>query len=347
MSYDIAMKSIDFFEKTTVNDLGIIFFGGEPLLNKDLISRVIEQCTSKTKETGFNYHYKVTTNGLLLDESFLGWASINKLEIALSIDGIEKAHDRHRFKSNRSGSYGEVIRAAEKLLKTQPYAQALMVVTPETVKHYCDSVEFLLNFGFKYIVSSLNYAAEWTDRDLKVLEREYKKIAELYSNLTLREVKFYFSPFDSKISSFIKDSATCQRCILGQYQLSVAQDGDIYPCIQFVKDGQGNKAFSIGNVFNGFNYDKLNELQIESKNGDSNCQKCDLLNRCNNNCSCLNWQSTGKISKITPFLCESERILIETADRLAEKLYKVRSNLFIQKHYNNAYPFLSLLDDIN
>ena len=72
---------------------------------------------------------------------------------------------------------------------------------------------------------------------------------------------------------------------------------------------------------------------------------CALKDRCNNNCSCLNWQTTSNINAISPFLCESERILIPIVDKLGGKLYKKRAPMFIQKHYNDSYPILSYMED--
>jgi uncharacterized protein len=224
-----------------------------------------------------------------------------------------------------------------------------MTVNPDTLDYYYDSVKYFFNKGFKYVLVSMNYGAEWTDLDLIKLKKEYKKLSKLYEEMTLDEKKFYFSPFEMKIATHIKgEDALCHRCSFGERQLSIAPNGDIYPCIQFVQDTVVNKEeYCIGNVFDGLDEVKRMDLHLRSKVRFSECEECINKFRCNNNCSCLNWQSTGNINTITPFLCESERILIDISDKLAERLYKKKSPMFIQKHYNVMYPFLSILEDQN
>lgn len=163
----------------------------------------------------------------------------------------------------------------------------------------------------------------------------------------MKEQKFYFSPFEMKLASHIRQSnLECYQCHLAQRQISIAHDGRIYPCVQFVKDGVSNIAYSIGSVFAGIDTEKQNHLYSESKKPDPNCLECDYNPRCNNKCSCLSWQLTGELNKVTPLLCETERILIPIVDRLGERLFKKGSKMFIQKHYNAVYPILSMMEDM-
>lgn len=84
---------------------------------------------------------------------------------------------------------------------------------------------------------------------------------------------------------------------------------------------------------------RLNEAEKDD------CSQCAIKNRCNHHCGCLNKQATGSIDKVSPVLCAHERILMPIADKLAGKLYKKRNSMFIQKHYNDMYPLLSLIED--
>ncbi|MDD3927481.1 MAG: SPASM domain-containing protein, partial [bacterium] len=322
-------------------------FGGEPLLRRELIIKTIESCGRLSRERGLSYHSKVTTNGLLLDENFMEYAASTGLQIALSFDGIKEAHDRHRKDRSGQGTYDTVYKKAKLLLSYQPYASALMVVTPETVSFYRQSVEHLFETGFRYVVASLNYAAPWGDADIRELKRQYMSLADLYEEMTLAEKKFYFSPFEVKLATHIKgDDALCDRCHFAQRQISIAPDGSIYPCVQFVGDGVSNKRYCIGNIRDGLDETYRGELFEQSRDMDEVCTECALNARCNNRCSCLNWQSTGLINKVSPVLCANERMLIPITDKLGERLYKRRAPLFIQKHYNAVYPVLSLLDDM-
>jgi uncharacterized protein len=343
MCSETAFKSIDYIAENCPTNTGIIFFGGEPLLKKDLIRQTIEYAEQKSDY----YHYKVTTNGLLLDEAFLQYAHSANLQISISIDGNEQAHNTFRRFLDGTPTFKILEEKIHLLLKYQPYSKVLMTVTPETVCHYADSVEHLVKCGFKYIIVSLNYAGNWTDNLLKELKKQYHKVAKLYEKLIWEEKKVYFSPFEMKLASHIRQSnLECYQCHLAQKQIAIAHDGKIYPCVQFVKDGVSNTAYSIGTVVDGIDAARQKQMYTDSKKTDSRCAECDYNPRCNNKCSCLSWQLTGELNKVTPLICETERILIPIVDKLGERLYKKNANLFIQKHYNAVYPILSMLEDM-
>lgn len=347
MTPETAIKAVDFAARVGSTNTGIIFFGGEPLLVKDTIKLIRQRCREREKEKGSPFHYKITTNGLLLDEEFLEYATSENIMISLSVDGTGEAHNTHRKGYSGTDTFEAVSAKIPMLLKHQPYANFMMVVSPETVKYYYDSVKYLLDRGCRYVIASLNYAGAWTDALIKELKKQYQKIAQLYKKLTLEERKFYFSPFEVKFSSHIKgDYKKCEQCHLGMRQVSIAPDGGIYPCVQFVKDGVSNREFMIGDIHNGIDEEKRSLLYMHSRQTDEPCSRCALNNRCNNSCSCLNWQTTGSIGKIPPILCEHERVIIPIVDKLGEELYKKRSGMFIQKHYNAIYPVLSLIDDV-
>jgi len=343
---EVIQKALRLSTTLHPHNTGIIFFGGEPLLRKDLIKKTITICRKLEQKLGYSYHFKVTTNGLLLDRPFLEYATKARLQIALSIDGEEEAHNYFRRTTKGKDTFAKIDGIIDDLLSNQPYSYALMTVCPETLHFYSQSVEYLINRGFRYIIASLNYAGNWQDNHLKLLKQEYKNLARLYEKLTLAKRKFYFSPFEKKLASHIQGPATlCQQCHFGIKQISIAPDGSIYPCVQFVKDGKSNKDFCIGDVTNGIDQNKQQRLFHLSREENTECISCKLRHRCEHQCSCLNWQTTGEINQITPFLCESERILIPIADNLGEKLFRKKAHSFMQKHYNPAAPFISFLED--
>jgi len=334
----IDMPALDSSEST-----GIIFFGGEPLLNKDLIYQTIEYCNRKKEQEGRNFHFQMTTNGLLLDEDFLDYAAKEKIWIALSHDGIEDAHDKNRVDCNGKDTFSKLSQIIDILLKVHPYAPVMMVVNPDTVYQYSQSVKYLFNRGFKYIIPTLNYTGDWSEQSLKILEKEYEKLAVFYSDMTISEEKFYFSPFDSKISSHINKIEYCKnRCQLGKRQISVDPEGNLFPCVQFVGDSE----YIIGHAETGVDETKRQKLYTLNSEEKKPCTKCAIRERCNHYCGCLNKMTTGKVDEISPVLCAHERILIPIADKLAEKLFKKRSAMFIHKHYNDAYSFISVIEDI-
>jgi uncharacterized protein len=159
--------------------------------------------------------------------------------------------------------------------------------------------------------------------------------------MIFEQKKFYFSPFETKLSSHIKgEFAACEKCHLGIHQISISPKGGIYPCVQFVNKDE----YKIGDVWNGIDYEKRDELYNFSQSNNS-CKDCELNKRCNNGCSCLNYQTTGNVNTVSPIFCETERMLSPIADKLGNKLFANKAPMFIQKHYNVAYPLLSLFED--
>ena len=180
------------------------------------------------------FHFKLTTNGLLLDQSLLEFALEHDVLVALSCDGAQSAHDRHRRLPNGQGSFDLVLPKLRLLLAARPYSSVLVVVNPDTVDQLSDSVSFLLQEGCRYLIVSLNYAAPWTEADLAALERQYERLGELYVAWSREDRKFYLSPFEVKLASHILGrQAKCRRCELGLRQLSVDPQGYLYPCVQF------------------------------------------------------------------------------------------------------------------
>lgn len=321
---------------------GLIYFGGEPLLMRDLIEDTIAYARRQEKKNGSKYFFKVTTNGLLLDDSFIELACREDIFIALSLDGTQQAHDAHRRDAGGQGSYSRVKDAAQRLLRKKPYSPALMTVRPDTLPLYAGGVEELFALGFEYVIPTLDYSADWDEQHLPELTKQYKLLAKLYEKKTLAEEKFYLSPFEVKISSHINSRTYChERCELGQRQLSVGPDGTLYPCVQFVGDAE----FKVGDVYNGIDETARARLYTRNETEKPGCDRCAIRARCNHYCACLNRQATGSIDEISPMLCAHERIVLPIADDLAGRLYQRGSALFIQKQYNDFYPLLSLAED--
>ena len=341
MTPETARAAVDLAGKGA-KQAGIIFFGGEPLLRRKLIYDTVAYARRKEKTDRCRYYFKITTNGLLLDDEFLNFAQREHLFVALSIDGIKAAHDAHRIDTEGKGTYDHVLDTARRLLAVKPYSPALMTVSPDTLPMYAAGVESLYNLGFSYVIASLDYSADWKEEHLPELTRQYELLSKLYERKTLREDKFYFSPFEVKISSHVNNRTYChERCELGLRQMSVGPDGTLYPCVQFV----GDSNFRLGDVRRGIDEEARQALYTRNENEKPGCDRCGIRARCNHYCACLNRQATGSIDEISPMLCAHERIVLPIADNLAERLYKKGSAIFIQKQYNEFYPLASLAED--
>jgi len=310
---------------------GLLFYGGEPLLERALIESTVAHTQRIKAKTGHTFYYKMTTNGLLLEESFLQFAQGVNLTIGFSHDG--PAQDDCRKLPDGTGSAAQLQNKIPLLLRYQPYAVGMCVVDPSTAHKACAIVQDLYSRGFRYITVGINYSPRWTEERLAVLQTEYEKMAALYLKWTQAEQKFYLSPFDMKICSHLKGEAYhADRRRMALNQVSVAPDGKLYPASRQLDDPQ----YCIGDVFAGVDTKRQQEL-YDQGDAPEPCQGCALRTRCN--------YCYDNLPEISPIQCAHERMLTPIADRVAEQLYRQNSALFIHKHYNELYAIMSLLED--
>ena len=131
---------------------------------------------------------------------------------------------------------------------------------------------------------------------------------------------------------------------MAQRQISVDPEGFLYPCVQFTKAGPASE-WCIGNVDSGIDEAARGRIYQVASQEKAFCVGCAIKERCNNTCGCLNWQTTGVLDRISPALCRYEQMLVPLADEVGRVLYKKRNPLFLHKHYNVAYPVLSVIED--
>lgn len=315
MSEDTLIKACE-LAFSSGNSAGLSFFGGEPTLKKELIVKAIEYCKEKEKQTGKRFRCKMTTNGTLLDDNFLNYAKLSGLEIAISYDGTAQDICRKFADGSYSGKIAE--EKARLLLSYMPDAYAMLTLAPEAVAELYNSVKHLYDIGFRKISATPAYGknVNWNDDDMAKLEDELVKIADFYSDVFKKDIRLFFSPFDSKITSCIRGTSPKDHCQLGIRQLTVTTDGTLYPCTQFI----GKSAFCLGNVTDGIDAEKRRALSLIDTTPEI-CRQCDLKDRCTNSCSCANIMETGEMNRISPLQCTYERMLIKICDNMAEMLY--------------------------
>jgi len=346
MSLDVGRDALRLASRLNSGSCGIVFFGGEPLLRKGLIRRLVAEARAMTDRGEGRFHFKLTTNGLLLDESLLEFAIENDVLLAMSFDGIAAAHDRHRRLPDGSGTFDRLLPTLRWLLDARPYSSVLMVVNPDTVQHLAESVAMLADEGARYLIVSLNHGGAWREAELTELERQYERLGRLYVQWCREGRKFYLSPLEVKLASHVLGAdAQCRHCELGVHQISVDPEGFLYPCVQFTRAGPAS-VWCIGHVTTGIDQPARERLRRQSQRQKEPCKACAIRDRCQNTCACLNWQATGDIRRVSPVLCRSEKMLAAVADQVGAELFAERNPRFLQKHYDPAYPVLSLLEDL-
>jgi len=339
---DIALRGTDQVLHLGHPHLGVTFFGGEPLLAKDLIRRLLPEVERRAAARGVSVNFKVPTNGTHLDEEFLSFAEAHALFVSLSIDGDEPAH-ASRVGADGGSSFPEARRALELLVARATSFATYSVVTPANVARLARSVEFLYEAGSRILIVALDHGAPWTRRDLDALGRGYRRLGDFYVRETIRRRRFYLSPFDAKILAHTRpDPGDDTVCRIGVNQLSLAPDGAWFPCIQFVERPE----LAVGHVATGIDLARCRALHRESAGADPACGSCGIAERCGHHCACLSLQATGTLSGVPPVLCEHERLLTPIADAVARRLFRRRAPLFVQKHYNPHYDLLTALEDV-
>lgn len=330
MDYNTIKSIIDYEIKQNNLHSQINFYGGEPLLKKDLIYRTIDYIKHENTKTKFTFG--LTTNGTLLDEEFLKYIKKNDFtHIAISVDGNKEVQNRNRVMANGQETFDIVEENAKRALKRLKNLIAMVVVTKNNLQNLADSVEYLIKLGFKIINLQFDYTADWNDMDLERIKNEYRKVSEIYYKNIINKNNINIIIFDQKIRTYIDDNYICDKeCKLGMKDLYVATDGNLYPCIQLV----GNPNFVIGNCKNGIETNKRDELIKNAHKENNTCKQCAIKKRCSHTCCCKNYATTKDINKVSSIICETEKIFIEIADELAEKLYQNCPKIFIRKFYN-------------
>ncbi|SCW30385.1 radical SAM additional 4Fe4S-binding SPASM domain-containing protein [Ruminococcaceae bacterium YRB3002] len=299
---------------------GVCFFGGEPMLKKDLILKALDRAKTMSDSSGKPFACKMTSNGTLLDEDFLKRAKEAGMVIGLSYDALGQDISR-RFADKDHSSTSAVLREkAELLLKYLPDSVALITVAPQAVPYYAESVKHVHDLGFKQASCVLAYGSRvnWTDGDMEILRGELDKTVDYMTELFRKSDRFKVTPLCSKITECIKGVNPASRCHLGVRQMQVDVRGDLYPCTSFV----GDPDYLMGNVFDGVDESRVSALAAKS-NMPETCRNCELNKRCTNSCGCSNRMNTGDENKISPLQCTYERMLIDAADRLGNILFTI------------------------
>lgn len=341
MSLKTALAAVDLSVRSKGDRLipsgcmhtGLSFFGGEPLLNRGLIEQTVEYCEGIRAATGEKFKYVMVTNGTLLDESFLEFAVRNKMEIGLSHDGL--MHENVRKMGDGSSSFDLLEGKISLLLKYLPQSTAMCTIHPLHVDRLADSIEWLFEKGFREIqtIPAVGDKTNWTPAALEALDEQYRKLSDLYVKWTAAGYDFSLPVFDIKIKSHIMDGMGIhQTCRFGQKQLSVAPDGAIYPCVQFLDHPE----FRMGDVFGGLIEESVRSVVEKGLQEPEECQTCALKKRCKYNCCCQNKVMTGTIHQVSPLTCAFERAAIRNSDRAANRLVEAGDPYFMKKHYQFA-----------
>lgn len=346
MSLDTANAGIDLTlkeaQRTNVTHLDIVFIGGEPLLEKELLFHIAARFRNEARDLELSF--RLSTNGTLLSEPLLKKLLDYGIFISLSLDGPPEIMDSQRPDAGGHGISGRLEKLIPILLRHNPLSSVTCVVTPRFAGKVLDSVAWIFGKGFRFITVTLDYSAAWTSDDMKTLSKSYKQLASWYKERMKTESRFYLSCFDERIRSHtLPPLQASERCGIGRRQFSIAPDGELYPCVQFVTTEKVPE-FMIGHVREGLNRGCAAHLHACSETPKPECSGCSLQERCSTWCACINFASTGTITQASPVACHQEQLLMPIVDELAGKLWRDGNRWFLHKHYNPAYSLFSQLE---
>lgn len=262
MEMGICNKIITYTKK--INEpINIRFHGGEPLLEYEKLQYLYKELKKNKNIKTFG----ITTNATLLNEQKIEFLSKAMDDFSISIDGGKEIHDRNRKYFSGMGSYDKLIQVIPEVLKKKPYARARMTVTPETVPYLYESVESIINLGFKVIAIAVNvFDNKWNEDNKKQYFDAVKCIYDKYNGN--KEIHISVIERDS-----IKKLASCGG---GKDSIHIAIDGTFYPCSFSV----GIRDFAIGNIDSGIEYGKVEEITKIGKIINKDCIGCTVYDFC-------------------------------------------------------------------
>ena len=317
MSTGTGKKAIDFIIEASGNrrNLEIDFFGGEPLMNFEVVKEITAYAEEKGRERNKNFRFTLTTNALLLNEENKKFINEHMGNIVLSIDGRQQVNDRMRFRVDGSGCYDAILPKIKDMADSRGQDKYYVrgTFTRENLD-FSKDVLHLADQGFKQIsvepvVAGKDSGYDIREEDLPVLFEEYEKLALEYVKRHKEGNGFNFFHFMVDLSQGPCAIKRLKGCGSGHEYVAVTPEGDIYPCHQFV----GMDDFKIGNVNSGPDLNKSTVDRFKSANINNNeaCRSCWAKFYCSGGCAANAYQFNGDIGKPYAIACELEKKRLE------------------------------------
>ncbi len=318
MSAEVGKKAIDMLIKASGKrkNLEVDFFGGEPLMNFEVVKEIVEYARSIEKDAGKNFRFTITTNGILLNDEIMEYINKNMHNVVLSIDGRKSVHDNMRPRAGGQGSYDTIVPKFVKLAESRN--QTDYYVRGTFTRHNLDfskDVMHLADLGFKQISVEPVVADEKEDyaiqpEDLPKIFYEYESLAKEIIDRRQQGQWFNFFHFMIDLTGGPCVTKRLVGCGSGTEYLAVTPTGDLYPCHQFV----GMEQFKMGNVDTGIVNTNIRK-SFENCNVYSKpaCKKCWAKFYCSGGCTANSYNTHGDL--ITPYElgCEMQKKRIECA----------------------------------
>ena len=318
MSYEVGKKAIDFLIENSGfhKNLDIDFFGGEPLMNWDVVKQTVDYCRSIEKEAGKNFRFTVTTNGMLIDDEVIDYCNKEMSNVVLSLDGRKEVHDRTRVDYAGNGSWERIVPKFKKLVDARGGKNYYMRGTFTHLNtDFTNDIFTMADLGFRElsmepVVAKPGDPLALTEEDLPVLKEEYELLAKemLRREETGDGFTFYHYMIDLTSGPCIYKRIS--GCGSGTEYMAVTPWGDLYPCHQFV----GEEEYKLGDIWNGVTEkDKQDEFRYCNAYARPDCADCWAKLYCSGGCAANAYHATGDVKGVYEYGCELFRKRIECA----------------------------------
>ena len=318
MSFEVAKAAIDFLIANSGSRqiLETDFFGGEPLMNLDVVKQTVAYAREQGEKHGKIFLFTLTTNGVLLNEETAKWLNEEMENVVMSLDGRKEVNDEIRKTVNGKGSFDVIINNFKRFVEMRG-DKSYYIRGTFTNKNldFGKDIEFIADQGFKEIsvepvVLPKGHPLAIPDEALPAIREEYRRLSKEYLKRKREGRGFIFFHFVIDIEGGPCLSKRVNACGAGNEYLSVTPKGDLYPCHQF----SDNPDFYMGNVFEG----KINEkVRSIFKNSSlftrEGCDECFARYHCSGGCAANNYNFNGDVNKPYEPTCEMMRARLECA----------------------------------
>ena len=316
MSFETGKKALDFLIANSGNrqNLEVDFFGGEPLMNWEVVKQLVEYGRSQEEEHHKKFRFTLTTNGVLLNDEIMEFCNKEMSNVVLSLDGRKEVNDRMRPFCKGAGSYDLIVPKFQKFAESRN--QTNYYVRGTFTRNNLDFSEDVLHFadlGFKQmsiepVVSDPEEPYAIRKEDLPQILSEYDKLAVEYINRKKEGQGFNFFHFMIDLQQGPCVAKRLSGCGSGTEYLAVTPWGDLYPCHQFV----GQEDFLLGNVEEGITNTKVrDEFKLCNVYAKEKCRDCFARFYCSGGCAANSYHFHGSITDAYDIGCEMQKKRIE------------------------------------
>ncbi|MBR6772254.1 MAG: thioether cross-link-forming SCIFF peptide maturase [Clostridia bacterium] len=318
MSFEVGKRALDFLIENSGSrrNLEVDFFGGEPLMNFQVVKDLVAYARSIEKEKGKNFRFTLTTNGVLIDDDVIDFANRECSNIVLSLDGRKEIHDRYRVDYAGNGSWEKIVPKFQKLVEAREGKNYYMRGTfTHANPDFLEDIKVMLDLGFSElsmepVVCAPGDPSALTAEDMEIVKDQYEKLASLMLQRDAEGRPFTFYHYMIDLSGGPCIYKRISGCGSGTEYMAVTPWGDLYPCHQFV----GEEKYLLGNIWDGVsNTEAQSEFAACNVYAREECRDCWARLYCSGGCAANAFHSTGSVTGVYRDGCELFKKRMECA----------------------------------